>query len=111
MKHKDIVEMVKAFISRFARLSDSNVVCDGMDGCTVFEAYVRNYQIAQGFIRHSDRDAEGYVVVRKALGFVESADEERRKVYRSGAMIGHRMGPFVPIGENGLDDYYSEPIH
>ena len=68
-------------------------MCDGMEGRTVFEAYVRNYQVTQGFIRHSDKEAEKYVVVRKALGFIESAEAERRKAYRSGAMTGHRMGP------------------
>ena len=105
-KHKDRVEMMKDFISRCARLSDSNVVCDGMDGRTVFEAYVRNYQITQGFIRHSDKEAEKYVVVRKALEFIESAEEERRKAYRSGAMTGHRVGPFVLIVEMN-----SRPVH
>ena len=84
MKHNDRDEMMKDFISRCARLSDSNVVCDGMEGRTVFEACVRSYQITQGFIRHSDKEAERYVVVRKALEFIESAEEERRKAYRSG---------------------------
>ena len=38
-------------------------------------------------------------MVRKALEFFEPAEEERRKAYRSGALTGHRMGPFVPIVE------------
>ena len=99
VKHKDRVEMTKDFISRCSRLSDSNVVCDGMGNRTILEAYLRNYPVTQGCIRHSEKDAEKYVVVRKALEFIESAEDERRKVYRSGALTGHRMGPFVPIGE------------